>query len=140
MEKNKLIDFPQEEYILDIIQAYMRGETIKYFPKEYPKSFGTFDKMSRHTEHLGWDFFRYDYEILKVPDYINWDHVHSDFKFMMRRKTGSNLLVTLKPKIENDYWVIGNDKWIEASHFSSLKVGNMHWRESLISRPGVPYV
>lgn len=72
-----------------------------------------------------------------TPDYINWDHVDSRFKYMARDKDGHTCLYIDRPEIPSTqfggmwYTATGTTK---ANCFSSYKRGDIDWRDSLVCR------
>lgn len=73
-----------------------------------------------------------------IPDSINWDHVHSDYNYMVRHEDGKVFLCKEKPYIGIDTWYLAfwNSRVRHASAFASYKQGNVDWKDSLVCRPG----
>jgi hypothetical protein len=72
-----------------------------------------------------------------IPDSINWDHVHSNWRFLARNKAGFPYLYQDAPHRDETRWFDGNcDFGDSANTFSSYKRGTVDWKDSLVIRPG----
>ena len=77
------------------------------------------------------------YRIKETPDTINWDHVHPDFKWMARDRSGRAHLYRLRPYSFN---FNGGFSWsrsggITTCVHSSYKQGTVSAENSLVKRP-----
>lgn len=73
-----------------------------------------------------------------VPDSIDWQHVAPEVKFMARDKhDGFSHFFEQKPYASGNMWRIdeGNTLGITRA-FASYKRGTVHWKDSLVCRPG----
>lgn len=88
------------------------------------------------VEEPVWDFSLFDYRIkpLSKP-YINWDHVHPDYKWMMTDCDGTCYLFETKPthKATGVVWMGG--KMADADSHLSFIAGRCDWKDSLVERP-----
>lgn len=76
------------------------------------------------------------YRVKQTPDYINWDHVAPEYKWMARNGWGSAKLYISRPQIlqQGDWhgWPDGDS--ITAGTHASYKRGTVDWKDSLVSR------
>ena len=72
----------------------------------------------------------------KVPDCIDWSHVHPDYKWLARNDSGRTCLFTRKPALMKIIWEprLGC-KYVRAEGFASYKRGTVDWTDSLVQRP-----
>lgn len=115
---------------LSVMRAWLEGEKI-----ESRSHFG--DGEWYDATHPWWDWNKFEYRLKPsepVDDYINWDHVSDKFNFMARDRTGEVFLYENKPELLDSVWT-EYGRYIDARLFSSLKVGNKPWNESLVKRP-----
>lgn len=81
------------------------------------------------------------YRIKPVPDTINWDHIHPDFKYIRRDAIGTVLAYTHKPQIVegSGCWCVkgGSSRYESVAALISYKRGTMEWDEMICDRPGV---
>lgn len=68
-----------------------------------------------------------------VQDYINWSHVHEDFKYMARDEDGRAYLYKGFPHRSETSWSFVGYQAVGA--FSSYKQGDTDWKDSLVHRP-----
>lgn len=116
---------------LELFSAWLDGKTIEY-----------------HIEYDTWVTcdMPYWYEKViyrvkpepKIPDSINWDHVASEYSYMVRQPGGAVLLSTEKPckciVSQELHWRVPG-KYVNAGCFKSLVIGNLPWDQSLVERP-----
>ncbi len=115
--------------MIEVLQAYKNGKTIQVRPKLYD------DKSYEDISDPSFRFGQFEYRVKPdEPDYINWDHVHSDYKFMARNINGTVFLFSVKPITTGDFW---NSPGLvcRAIVFSSYKRGTVSWENSLVERP-----
>lgn len=119
--------------MIEVMQAYVDGERVECRWRVNEKW------VPPHDGFPKWRWESTEYRIAKTPDTINWDHVAPEFKYMARDITGRVYMYTKKPYIQGDcVWDANEGEYarVEAL-FSSLKVGTVDWKESLVIRPGV---
>lgn len=111
---------------IEVMQAYVDGKKIQgHVAGEWCDFEG----------EPNWQWFSNDYRVKPLePDSINWDHVAPAFKFMARDEDGTVWLYDGLPSAGYASWHCGG-KCTEAHLFSSLKVGGMDWKDSLMERP-----
>ena len=116
---------------LKLFSAWLDGKTIEVLDVSYDTG-KWFDITNPH-----WCLNR-AYRVKpepKIPDSINWDHVASEYCYMVRRPDGGVVLATEKPlKYKELYWVI-HGRAIGGGVFKSLVIGNLPWDQSLVERP-----
>lgn len=115
---------------LAVMRAWLEGEKI-----ESCSHFG--DGEWYDNTHPWWDWDKFDYRVKPsepIDDYINWDHVSDEFKFMARDESGFVFLYREEPYVAKAFWT-GPQVYIDAKSFVSLKIGNKPWNESLVKRP-----
>lgn len=121
------------QYMINVLEHYKSGGVVQARPGS-----GAFDDW-RDCRRPSWDWTTYDYRIKPlVPDSIDWDAVSPKFNYMARTANGRSLLFERKPTVvKGSGWrntgggVVG-----QASLFSSLAVGTVDWKDSLVARPG----
>lgn len=116
---------------LAVMRAWLEGEKI-----ESCSHFGDGEWYGA-TTHPWWDWDEFDYRVKPsepVDDYINWDHVSGMFNFMARDNNGDVFLYKNKPELLDFVWT-EHGGFINVEMFSSFKVGNKPWNESLVKRP-----
>lgn len=114
---------------LAVMRAWLEGEEI-----EARSHFG--DGEWYDATHPWWDWDKFDYRVKPsepVDDYINWDHVSDEFNFMARDENGEVFLYKDNPELLDSLWTTETE-FTNAKIFSSLKVGNKPWNESLVER------
>ena len=82
------------------------------------------------------------YESLPKKDYIDWSHVSKSYNYMARDANGNVYLYENKPRYIEDRWTIisggvvkvRGSSFDKVSSFASFKMGNLHWKETLVER------
>lgn len=64
---------------------------------------------------------------------INWDHVHTDYKWMATDKSGETHLFIDEPEPYDDTWTAYERSALADSHLS-FEPGNCDWKDSLVCR------
>jgi len=117
---------------IKVMQAFADGKKIEVRPVKI-------DRWEDTCKPL-WNWSIFDYRIKPLlKDFINWDHVHPDYKWMARDEDGRVYLYPSKPVISKN----GFDGWEpriggemrDARAFSSYRQGEVDWTESLVERP-----
>ena len=134
----KIAENPHSDLLerIVVMQAYADGKEIewRYVNQE--------DWLP--CQIISWNWANCEYCVAPppppIPDYIDWSHVHSDFKFMARDADGESLLYTDRPVCKGTWWrtnsiEIGISK---AEVFASFVRGTVDCADSLIERPRVP--
>jgi hypothetical protein len=91
-----------------------------------------------------------EFRVKRTPDYINWDHVSPEYKWMARSELGAAYFFKEKPVSGNEpvnrenYFTggpkTGNWFWgynqigTKADTHASYKRGTVDWKNSLVSR------
>lgn len=76
------------------------------------------------------------YRSIEKPDFIYWDHVNEDFKYMARDKDGKAYLYKEEPYISGNFWQSRTSSVkLKADYFSSYKDNGRYWEHSLVIRP-----
>lgn len=116
-----------EEEKVALFVAWLRGEVIEY----------------RHPEYGGWSLAVQpawlsdsSYRVKPtpiIPDTINWDHVHPDYKWMARDDNGGVYLYKKPPQYSLVGWY--GASFVRARGFASYQQGNVEAKDSLVERP-----
>ena len=98
----------------------------------------TYTADGRFHEAGNVTLFTYPVEIVKaaVKPSIDWDHVHSKFKYLAQDADGSAWLYAEKPQINHSsHWsgVLGGHA--KAESHATYDPGTCDWKDSLIERP-----
>lgn len=113
-----------------IMQAFADGKEIEYL-------FGINQNWIKCHQPL-WDWVHRDYRVKAlVPDSLDWSHVDRRFICHTRDGNGTVCLRTEIPQAalhENSLFWWGGDV-VDATAFTSLKIGNIDWKDSLVMRP-----
>ena len=116
--------------MIEVLQAYKEGKTIQY------KSKTANDDFWEDSVWPSFSFIDCDYRVKpEEPDYINWDHVHSDFDFLVRNKNGMVFIFESRPMKDSDVWYTPKGEVRRATAFASYKRGTVSWENSLVERP-----
>ena len=99
------------------------------------EAYNNVNKKWEEKGSINWMGYRIYRVVQPKPDTINWDHVHPDFKYMARDKSGSVFLFQHKPKTGNVAWAVSYGKCCNTKAHSSVVVGDIEWTNSLIERP-----
>ena len=81
--------------------------------------------------------FPYPIEIVKkiTKPSINWDHVRSEFKYLVQDKDGSAWLYSEKPESDIDEWNVTQGECSTVHSHASFTPGTCNWEDSLTIRP-----
>lgn len=115
-----------------VMQAFIDGEKIEYIERD----------VSPRWEEVKipvWNWANGTYRVKKiplVPDLIDWSHVHPDYKYMARDRSGLVYLYRTRPVLKETQWTSPSGL-VSPKMFSSLSVGNVDWKDSLVTRPGI---
>jgi hypothetical protein len=86
----------------------------------------------------GFNWVQHDYRIKEVPltkPFINWEHVHSDFKWMATDEDNQTYLYTVCPYLDEYLWDFVGGQCLGADYFASFVPGTCNWEDSLVERP-----
>ena len=114
---------------MEVMQAYLDGRPIEV-------NLGDGWELWLPLSEPIWTWGTNEYRIAKTPDSIDWNHVAERFKYMARDKDGRVYLYTHKPWAGNSGWAsnMTYSGVIYADVYSSLKVGDVDWQDSLVER------
>lgn len=120
----------REEQIIQILKAFLEGKKIQQ----------RFIRLADLTWYPvvvpDWDFAHVEYRVAPLkPDWIDWSHVNSIYKYMARDRDGLVYLYMNRPEIGINRWGPTSGEMINASLFTSLRIGEVGWIESLTERP-----
>ena len=82
--------------------------------------------------------FPHPVEVIKkiTKPAINWDHVHSKFKYLAQDADGSAWLYAEKPQINpSSHWSVVLSNHTKADSHASYDPGTCDWKDSLVERP-----
>lgn len=117
----------------DIIAAHERGEVVEF------RAFGA--NWRRIQAGHKFNMKKREYRIAPIrTDYINWDHVSIEYKYMARDANGVAELYQSEPIISERAWGVWTTDpmtmdFIPADAFTSYKQGTVSWDKSLVKRP-----
>lgn len=109
-----------------IVEAWIKGQVEIYY-----REGGVWIQMPTSYNPLGFHIYR-----AKTPKpSINWEHVHPDYKYLVRTGAGDLLLCTVEPKWHHQQarWIIGGIARY-CDHFASAKLGTCKTEDSLVER------
>lgn len=118
---------------IEVMQAYLRGETIEARAVDIEGS--VWSPWVRLGEP-NWNWEKCDYRVKKVLPSIDWDHVSGEYNYLAVDEDGGSFLYGVKPKKQEGFWN-PNGEYCSTKYFASFEPGNINWEDSLISRPGV---
>ena len=83
--------------------------------------------------------FPYPIEIVKkvMKPSINWEHVHSVFKYLAQDEDGSAWLYSEKPESDVNGWDVTQGECSTVHSHASYTPGTCDWEDSLVIRPSV---
>lgn len=110
--------------LLPIIQAYCDGDDVEVFGGSGVWMVVSDPLFAPHGT----------YRIKQTPDTIDWSHVHEDYKWMARDRSGEVCLFKEKPTSFGTCWSTA-EKIFDAGGFISYKQGTVDWKDSLVERP-----
>lgn len=120
-----------------IMQAFLDGQPVEF------KTLLNHHWHPLDCKEPGWDWSNLNYRIKPmIPDFIDWSQVDPAFNFIARSKRGYIYLFKMRPRIppKGNFWA-ASDSIINCiggpnfNLFSSFKLGDTPWDQSLIERP-----
>lgn len=114
--------------MMAVLQAHKEGKIIQC----RRSSAGTWQDLDEPS----WNFGDFHYRIkpLSKPS-INWEHVRTDFKFLVKQLDGKHYLFAHNIKLDEKFGWYGDGEYTEASVLSSFVPGDCDWKDSLVERP-----
>lgn len=114
--------------MIKVMQAYVDGEGVEvlgYVSKKWVECYSPI-----------WNWKDVDYRIAPAttPDTIDWSHVATEFKYMVRDPDGEVYLYKNIPVLHRDCWSSDSIASDAESH-SSYRPGTCDWKDSLVKRP-----
>lgn len=105
---------------------------------EFNDKLGCYTPDGKYALNTAQVLFPYPVEVIKkvTKPSINWDHVHSKFKYLAQDADGSAWLYAEKPQINHSsHWsgVLGGHA--KAESHATYDPGTCDWKDSLIERP-----
>lgn len=121
-----------QELILDVLYGRVEGYILQHLSYINTNIGSWVDNTSNNL------FPKAAYRVIKdtVKPSINWDHVHTDYNYLAEDMKGYIYLYSHRPSLGGLVWCKNEGVQAEASSYSSLQIGGVDWKDSLIVRPG----
>ena len=116
-----------------VMQAALEGK-----PIEAISLFNEMDIWEEPRGELTFNWMDLDYRVKEVQltkPFINWEHVHPDFKWMATDEDNHTYLYTVCPYLDENIWDFLGGQCVGADYFASFVPGTCNWDNSLVERP-----